>query len=121
MIKILQWTVRIAGVVALLLGMSFWTGRAIAPLSVHMTFGGLVALSLAIIAVMAMTHRVRLPVAAVAVLWAVATVAVGTMQDWWVGAGNHVLIEVVHLVLGIGAIGLAEMLAAALTRRSLTA
>ena len=121
MIKILQWVVRIAWVVAILLGMSFWTGRPIAPVSVHMTSGGLVALALAILAILAMAHRARVPVAVVALLWAIATVVVGTVQDWWVGAGSHVLIEVVHVVLGVGAIGLAEMLAAALNRRSLAA
>lgn len=121
MIKLLQWVVRIAGLVAILLGMSFWTGPGIAPVSVHMTFGGLVALALAILAVTALVNRVRPPVAVVALLWAIATVAVGTVQDWWVGAGSHVLIEVVHFVLGVGAIGLAEMLAAALNRKSLAA
>jgi hypothetical protein len=44
-------------------------------------------------------------------------VYVGTMQDWWVGAGSHLVIEIVHPLLGIGAIGLAEMLAAAITRK----
>ena len=121
MIKTLQWIVRIAWVIAVLLGLSFWTGRALAPVSVHMTFGGLVALSLAILSILAMTHRVRPPVAAIALLWAIATVVVGTVQDWWVGAGSHVLIEVVHLVLGVGAIGLAEMLAAGLRRSSAAA
>ncbi len=116
MIKILQWVVRVAWVIAILLGMSFWGGPGIAPVSVHMTFGGLVALSLAILAITAVIHRVRVPVAVVALLWAIATVAVGTVQDWWVGAGSHVLIEVIHLVLGVGAIGFAEMLAAALNR-----
>ena len=118
MIKILQWVVRIAWVVAILLGMSFWTGRPIAPVSVHMTFGGIVALALAIIAVIAMKDRVRVPVGIVALLWAIAMVVVGTVQDWWVGAGSHVLMEIVHPLLGIGAIGLAEMLAAALNRRT---
>lgn len=121
MINLLQWVVRIAWVVAIVLGMSFWAGPGIAPVSVHMTFGGLVALSLAILAILALTHRVRVPVAAVALLWAIATVVVGTVQDWWVGAGSHVPIEVVHLLLGVGAIGLAEMLAAALKRSSLAA
>ncbi len=54
-----------------------------------------------------------------ALLWAIATVVyVGTVQDWWVGAGSHVLIEIVHPLLGVGAIGLAEMLAAALNRNA---
>jgi len=118
MIKVLQWIVRIAGLCAILLGMSFWAGPGIAPVSVHMAIGGLVALALAILAIRALIDRVRMPVAAVALLWAIATVAVGTVQDWWIGAGNHVAIEVIHLVLGVGAIGLAEMLAAAMTRRA---
>lgn len=118
MIKLLQWVVRIAGICAILLGMSFWAGPGIAPVSVHMGVGGLVALALAILAIWALIDRVRVPIAAVALLWAIATVAVGTVQDWWVGAGSHVTIEVTHLVLGVGAIGLAEMLAAAMMRHS---
>jgi len=121
MIKAQQWIVRIAGLIAILIGMSFWAGPGIAPVSVHMAAGALVALALAWLAITAAINRVRVPVAAVALVWAIATVAVGTVQDWWVGAGSHVLIEVVHFVLGVGAIGLAEMLAAALNRKSVAA
>ena len=116
MIKILQWVVRIAGVAALLIGISFRGGRALAPVSVHMSIGVLVCLALAIIAIMALARRVRVPVALVALLWAIATVTVGTVQDWWVGAGSHVPTEILHVVLGVGAIGLAEMLGAAIKR-----
>lgn len=117
MIKTLQWTTRIAGIAALLLGMSFWAGPGIAPVSIHMTLGGLVALALAILALWALFDRVRMPAAIVALLWAVATVYVGTVQDWWVGAGSHLTIQIIHPLLGIGAIGLAEMLAATLNRK----
>jgi len=117
MIKLLQWVTRIAGILALLLGISRWAGPGIAPLAVHMAVGGLVALALGILALWALIGRVRIPVAIVALLWAAATVFVGTVQDWWVGGASHLLIQILHPLLGIGAIGLAEVLAAALTRR----
>ena len=117
MIKLLQWFVRIAGLGALALGVSFWFASARPPLSLHMTLGGVVAFVLAILAVWALIDRVRIPAAIVALLWAAAVVYVGTMQESWVGAGSHPIIEIVHPLLGIGAIGMAEMLAAALTRK----
>lgn len=116
MINVLQWLVRIAGLGALALGVSYWFPSARAPLTLHMTLGGIVALSLAILAVLALIDRVRIPAAVAALLWAAAMVYVGTVQDWWVGAGSHLAVEIVHPLLGIGAIGLAEMLAAAITR-----
>ncbi len=116
MIKLLQWFVRIAGLGALALGVSFWFASARSPLSLHMTLGGIVAVALAILAVWALIDRIRIPAAIVGLLWAAAVVYVGTVQDWWVGAGNHLAVEIVHPLLGIGAIGLAEMLAAAITR-----
>jgi hypothetical protein len=117
MIKLLQWFVRIAGLGALALGVSFWFPSARPPLSLHMTLGGIVALGLAILAIWALVNRVRIPAAILALLWAAAVVYVGTAQDWWVGAGSHPVIEILHPLLGIGAIGLAEMLAAAITRK----
>ncbi len=121
MIKLLQWLVRIAGLGALVLGATLWVapgviGSFAAALRVHMTLGGIVTLALAILAVWALIDRVRIPAAVVGLLWAAATVFVGTLQDWWVAGGSHPGIAWTHLVLGIGAIGLAEMLAAALTR-----
>jgi hypothetical protein len=116
MINLLRWFVRIAGLGALALGVSFWFPSAGPPLSLHMTLGGIVALALAILAISALVNRVRIPAAIVALLWAAAMVYVGTAQAWWAGAGSRLAIEIVHPLLGIGAIGLAEMLAAAITR-----
>jgi hypothetical protein len=117
MIKLLQWFARIAGLGALALGITFLFGNTAAPLSLHMTLGGIVALVLATLALWALIDRVRIPAAIAALVWAAATVYIGTVQDWWVGAGGHRVIQIVHPLLGIGAMGLAEMLAAAVTRR----
>jgi hypothetical protein len=72
---------------------------------------------LEILALWALIYRVRIPAAIVAVVWAGATMYVGSVQAWWIGGGSHVIIEVAHPILGIGAIGLAEMLAAAINRK----
>ncbi len=117
MINVLRWFTRIAGLGALALGVTFLFGSGLAPLGVHMTLGGIVAVVLASLAGWALIHRVRIPAAIAGLVWAAATVYVGTVQDWWVGAGSHLTIEIVHPLLGIGAIGLAEMLGAAITRK----
>jgi hypothetical protein len=117
MINLLRWFVRLAGLGALLLGAMLASGNSGIPLPLHMTLGGIVAIVLAILAGWALIHRVRVPAAIAALVWAAAVVTVGTVQDWWVGAGSHVIIEIVHPLLGIGAIGLAEMLAGAITRK----
>ena len=117
MIKLLQWLIRIAGLGALALGITFLFALNVAPLSLHMTLGGIVALVLAILAVWALIDRVRIPAAIAALVWAAATVYVGTTQDLGVGAGGHLAVEIIHPLLGVGAIGLAEMLAAAISRK----
>jgi hypothetical protein len=116
MINLLRWFTRIAGLGALVLGMGMWFGPPVIPLGIHMILGVTVALVLAILAVWSLAARVRIPAAIGGLAWAAATVYIGTVQDLWVGAGSHRLIEVIHPLLGIGAIGLAEMLAGGITR-----
>jgi hypothetical protein len=119
MIKLLQWLTRIAGLAALLLGMSFWGNRSpgAALITTHMSLGAIVVIALAILAIRALGDRVRVPAAFVALVWAALTFFIGTLQDWWVGGGSHLAIQIVHPLLGFGAIGLAEMLSAAIIRR----
>ena len=119
MIKLLQWLVRIAGLGALALGITFLFAPGLLAdglLRLHLTLGGIVALALATLAVWALIDRVRIPAAIAALFWAAGTVYVGVQ----VVAGGHLAVEIVHPLLGVGAISLAEMLAAALTRAKFT-
>ena len=104
MIKILQWLTRIAGLGALVLGLML---SRFPELPVHMAFGYVVVLALAVLALWALSARVRIPAAIAALLWAGATVYVGMMRNRGTAG------EIIHVLLGIGAIGLAEMLGAA--------
>lgn len=110
MIALLRWCVRIGGLAALIFGLLLWRGMLPGSVNLHMTLGGIVAAALAILAVYAIATRVRVPLAAVGLLWAVATGYVGSMQTHWLPGSNHWIVSVIHLLLGIGAIGLAEAL-----------
>ncbi|HWF10974.1 MAG TPA: hypothetical protein VG297_21040 [Bryobacteraceae bacterium] len=114
MIGLLRWCARLGGVGALVVGLML--GRF--PLfHLHMTLGGLVALALLILAFAALGAKVRAPVAVVAIVWAIVLVYVGMMQNRWMPGSSHWVIEAVHVLIGIGGVGLAEMLAGAVTRR----
>ncbi|MDP9052852.1 MAG: hypothetical protein M3N93_00895 [Acidobacteriota bacterium] len=116
MIPLFRWIVRVGGLAALILGLML--SRVAPPaLQIHMVLGSLVAASLAMLGAGALIKAVRLPAALTALLWAVAMVYVGVMQARWMGSGNRLPVEVLHVALGIGAIGLAEALSAALLRR----
>jgi hypothetical protein len=117
MITLLRWIARIGGLLALVLGLML---SRVAPsaLQIHMTLGIMVALALAILGGLAMAKSVSLPIARMSLIWAGATIYVGVAQTRLLPGDNHWIIEVLHALLGIGAIGFAEMLGGALTRKS---
>jgi len=117
MIDLLKWSVRLAGLGALLVGVLLRWGGFPATLRLHMVLGAVVAVYLIILALAAAIARVQIPMAAVSLLWAVATLYVGAAQTGLMPGSSHWVIEAVHVVLGIGAIGLVEMLAGAVTRQ----
>lgn len=108
MIKLLQWSTRIAGLGALVLGLML---SRIPSLSPHMILGSIVVLALAVLALWALAARARIPAAIGALFWAAATIYVGLMKNRGTAG------EIVHVLLGIGAMGLAEMLAGAINRK----
>ena len=116
MVNLLRWCTRIAGLAALVLGMLLWEGKLVGALNLHMTLGAIVAAATAILAVYAISTRARIPLGIVGLVWAVVTVYVGIAQSQLMPGSNHWIVSAIHLLLGIGAIGLAEALAGAITR-----
>ena len=114
MINLLRWSARIAGLCAFILGMML---SRFPQVHAHMALGGIVAIAVAILAAAALSARVKAPAAIAALVWAAVLVYVGIMQNRWLPGDSHWVVEVVHALLGIGAIGLAEMLAGAITRK----
>jgi hypothetical protein len=117
MIGLLRWSARLGGLGALVVGLML---SRFPVFHLHMALGAIVALVLLIVAVMALGARVRVPAAMVGIVWAAGVVYVGMAQTRWMTGSGHWLVEVIHATIGIGAVGLTEMLAGAVTRSSLT-
>jgi hypothetical protein len=116
-ITAIQMAIRTAFVVQLVLGLAFWTGNTLGLVDLHQLIGILIVLALWAQAALAARAGVQPGMVAAAVVWGVVVVVVGLTQRELLGGSAHVVIEVLHLLLGIGAVGLAERLATAAKAR----
>jgi hypothetical protein len=112
-----QMLVRTSGVVQLVLGGLFWTGNALDLVPLHMLVGFLLVLGLWTLAALAARAGVRPPLVAVAAVWGLIVPILGLSQDQLLVGSAHWVIEVLHLLVGLGAIGQAEALAARIRER----
>ena len=105
------WIVRVTGVVQVVLGLSFWSGRQLALVPVHMAIGLAFVLALWTLAGLAARTGVgTLPVALVA-LWGAVVLGLGVTQGSLLPGTMHWVVKVTHLVLGIIAMPPANLLA----------
>ena len=110
-ITAIQMGIRALGVVQLVLGIIFWTGNALGLVDLHQLIGILLVLGLWTQA--AMAHRAGVPgglVAGAAVYGLLVPIVGLTQRDLFPGSA-HWVIQVVHLLLGLGQLALAENLA----------
>jgi hypothetical protein len=122
-IKIAQWVLRISAIIVLVLGILFWTNVINTDTSkgivlVHMLLGILVVLSLWTLGIAQGLRGGSFGLAMATGLWGLVTLAVGLFQTGWLPGSAHWVIQVIHLILGLGAIGLGEMAAARGKRRA---
>jgi hypothetical protein len=107
-----QMLVRITGLILIVLGILFWTGNAVALIPVHMLLGFVLVLSLWTLAGQAARVGVQPGLIALAIVWGLIVPIVGVTQTQLLPGNAHWVIQVLHLLLGAGAIGQAEGLAA---------
>lgn len=123
--KISQWVLRITVLLALILGLMFW-GQPGLPAQnpglkgIHMLLGILVVLALWAVGL----AQIRLKggsftLAAVALVVGLAVAIVGFAQEGWKGGAGQGAIEtinIIHLLLGLIAVGCGEMIAGRVKR-----
>jgi hypothetical protein len=107
----LQMAIRVLGVVQLVLGVIFWTGNALGLVDLHQFIGILLVLGLWTQAVLAARAGVPAGLVAGAAVWGLIVPIVGLTQRDLLTGSAHWVIQVVHLLLGIGLLALAENLA----------
>jgi hypothetical protein len=115
-----QWVVRVAGILALLLGLLFWTGDAQSLVPVHMLLGVLTVLALWLVA--AAGSQMGAPIGMVigAVVLGLLVLGLGFSQQSMLPGSGHWVIQVVHLVLGMAAIASGEMISGRVRRAQLS-
>ena len=110
-VSAIQMVIRAVWLVQLVLGVLFWTGNALGLVDLHQLLGMLLVLAFWTLA--ALARRAGVPggvVAGAAVLGLVVPI-VGLTQRELLPGSAHWLIQVLHLLLGLGLLGLAENLA----------
>jgi hypothetical protein len=108
---IAQMVLRITGLANIVLGLFFWSGHAFNLVPVHMLLGILLVLSLWTLAGLAAAARVSAGIVVFAIIWGFVVPALGFTQDSLVTGDAHWVIRVLHLLVGLSAMGLGETLA----------
>lgn len=112
---------RLSVLVALVMGIIFWTGNADNLQPIHMLIGIIVVLSLWVIGLAQGFMKGSFGLAVVTFVLGLALAIVGLYQKGWLGGSAHWVIQVIHLLLGLSAIGLGEMIYARTRKRLKTA
>jgi hypothetical protein len=116
-VTVLLTLVRIIGSIMIVLGVLFWTGNATALIPIHMLLGVTLVLLLWTLAVIGAVARVDVGLVAVALIWGLIVPILGVTQTRLLPGPAHWLIQTLHLLVGLVAIGLAGRLASAIRRR----
>jgi hypothetical protein len=111
-----QWTVRIAGFIALLLGILIWIGGPAGISPLHMLVGVILVAGLWTLAVLGLRAGAGPALPLVAFGWGIVTILFGLNQATILPGDGHVVVQVAHLLVGIVAIGIGEALGARIGR-----
>lgn len=108
------------GAIMVVLGLLFWSGNADALIPLHMLLGIVLVLLLWVIAGMALVARVNPILALVALVWGLVVPILGVTQERILPTSAHWIIQVLHLLVGLTAIALANILARQIMQSSAT-
>jgi hypothetical protein len=118
--RLIQSAIRVLGLMLLVLGFMFWSGRSLEMVPVHMRLGEILVSLLWILAAMGLRAGVKPGLVLGAMLYGVIVVAFGLRMGTFLPGRAHEAIRVLHFLIGLGAIGLAESIGVRIRRRLLT-
>jgi len=103
--KVVGMLVGISGLFQIALGVLFWTGRSQNLIPLHMLVGIVFVVSLWTVAALAIRAGAPRRLIALAFAWGALVLALGLTQAQLLPGPNHWIIRVVHLLIGVGAMG----------------
>ena len=107
-----QMLVRLTGLILIVLGLAFWTGHALGLIPVHKQIGYVFVLALWAEAAFAARAAGAPGFVALVFLWGLVVAFLGMTQDRLLIGSAHWIIKLLHLLVALAALGLAERLAA---------
>lgn len=110
---VLQWIIRLTGVAEIVLGFLFWSGHALSLVPIHMLIGIVLVLALWVLSGIAGAAGAGGGRVALGFFWGAVVIALGMTQTRLLVGSGHWIVRVLHLVVGLAAIGMGE----GLTRR----
>src|ERR1051326_149035 len=99
-INALRMLVRLLGAILIVLGVLFWSGNVLVLIPVHMLAGILLIVTLWTLAILAARAGERPGPVALALVWGLVVPILGVTQDSLLPGPAHVVVRVVHLLLG---------------------
>ncbi len=115
-----QWTVRIAGSASLLLGILHWIGGPSSIVPFHMLVGVILVVELWVLAALGLRAGTGPALPAVTIAWGIVTVWFGLNQATILSGDASFVVQVAHLMTGLVAMGIGEVISARIHRISLT-
>jgi hypothetical protein len=109
-VRIIRGIAGVAGLGALTLGLLFWIAQ-IDFIGLHMLFGLTVALSLLILGIVGVFTRGLRLLGAIGIVYALILPVFGLTQATLLVGSLHWLIQTAHLLVGLGALALAGIIA----------
>jgi hypothetical protein len=116
--SILQMVVRITGLIQLISGVVFWTGNAKALVICHILLGSIMTVALFILTYQGYRAGVSQWLVLIAAVWALGLPIWGLAQEKIFPGANNWISQVLHLLCGVGAIGVGEILAVQVRKKS---
>jgi hypothetical protein len=113
---VIQNAIRLIGVFLIVLGFLFWAKQALYLMPLHMRLGLTEVALLWGMALLALRWRVNTGLVIAALLWGLLTAGFGMKMGSLLPGRAHEIIRVLHFLIGLGAIGIAESLAARIKR-----
>jgi hypothetical protein len=106
-----QMGVRVLGIIQIILGLLFWAGYALGLVNLHMGIGILFVISLWVLCGVAIKAHVSGGFIALGVIWGIIVVWLGMAQTTMMVGSTHWVIRVLHLLVGLAAMGIGENMA----------
>ena len=109
--RTLLMLMRIGAGVQVVVGLGLWNGRWYSLVDMHRTVGVIYVVLLWVLAILALVQRRSAKVAAFGILWGFVIAMLGFTQQRFLIGDLHWIVRVIHLIIGLAAMPIAEQLA----------